>query len=57
MLRQRLITIEGGNDARFAMTHVNLEISPVEIQKGNAAIISVSLVVSGITREEKLVLL
>ncbi|HED2503826.1 TPA: DUF4255 domain-containing protein [Serratia marcescens] len=53
VLREQLIVaLGGGDDARLAMTHVNLEASPVAASNGSAADISVSLRVSGMTQKE-----
>jgi hypothetical protein len=53
VLREKLMVALGGDyDARLAMTHVNLEASPVAASNGSAADISVSLRVSGMTRTE-----
>jgi len=52
-LREQLIVaIGGGTDARLAVTHVNLEVSPVATQDGSAAEIRGALRVSGMTRTE-----
>ncbi|ECE6306359.1 DUF4255 domain-containing protein [Salmonella enterica subsp. salamae] len=54
-LREQLIAALGGSyDARLAMTHVNLDASPVATEDGSAAEIRVTLRVSGITRTEYL---
>lgn len=51
VLREQLMVALGGDDdVRLAMTHVNLEASPVAAPNGSAANISVSLRVSGMTR-------
>ncbi|MFN1149874.1 DUF4255 domain-containing protein [Serratia liquefaciens] len=55
VLREQLIVALGGDDARLAMTHVNLEASPVAASNGSAADIRVSLRVSGMTRTEYLI--
>ncbi|WP_444859455.1 DUF4255 domain-containing protein [Serratia sp. (in: enterobacteria)] len=53
VLREQLIVaLGGGDDARLAMTHVNLEASPVAASNGSAADISVSLRVTGMTQKE-----
>ncbi|WP_337048342.1 DUF4255 domain-containing protein [Serratia liquefaciens] len=53
VLREQLmVALGGGDDARLAMTHVNLEASPVAASNGSATDISVSLRVSGMTRTE-----
>jgi hypothetical protein len=53
VLREQLMVALGGDDdARLAMTHVNLDVSPVAASNGSAADISVSLRVSGMTRTE-----
>lgn len=53
VLREQLMVALGGNyDARLAMTHVNLDVSPVASSNASAADISVSLQVSGMTRTE-----
>lgn len=49
-----MVALGGDDDARLAMTHVNLEASPVAASNGSAADISVSLRVSGMTRTEYL---
>lgn len=54
VLREQLIVALGGDDARLAMTHVNLDASPVAASNGSAADIRVSLRVSGMTRTEYL---
>lgn len=55
VLREQLIVaLGGGDDARLAMTHVNLEASPVAASNGGPTDISVSLRVSGMTRTEYL---
>ncbi|OKB66611.1 hypothetical protein BHU62_12140 [Serratia marcescens] len=54
-LREQLIVALGGDyDARLAMTHVNLDASPVAASNGSAADIRVALRVSGMTRTEYL---
>lgn len=54
-LRQQLITaIGGGDDANFAVTHVNLDVSPIVASGGSATEIMVTLRVSGITRTDYL---
>ncbi|WP_337048328.1 DUF4255 domain-containing protein [Serratia liquefaciens] len=54
-LREQLRVALGGDyDACLAMTHVNLDASPVAIKDGNATEISVSLRVSGMTRKKYL---
>ncbi|MBJ2114405.1 DUF4255 domain-containing protein [Serratia ureilytica] len=53
VLREQLMVALGGDDdARLAMTHVNLEASPVAASNESAADIRVSLRVSGMTRTE-----
>ncbi|MBL5829202.1 DUF4255 domain-containing protein [Serratia fonticola] len=55
VLREQLMVALGGDyDARLAMTHVNLDASPVATQDGSAAEIMVSLRVSGMTRTDYL---
>ncbi|BEM56397.1 hypothetical protein SME22J_02580 [Serratia marcescens] len=55
VLREQLVVaLGGGDDARLAMTHVNLDASPVVAANGRAADITVSLRVSGMTRTEYL---
>ncbi|MGX5088819.1 DUF4255 domain-containing protein [Enterobacter sp. UPMP2052] len=55
VLREQLMVALGGDyDVRLAMTHVNLEASPVAASNESAADISVSLRVSGMTRTEYL---
>ncbi|OKB66613.1 hypothetical protein BHU62_12150 [Serratia marcescens] len=50
-LREQLIVALGGDyDARFAMTYVNLDASPVGASNGSAADIRLPLRVSGMTR-------
>lgn len=49
-----MVTLGGSYDARLAMTHVNLDASPVATQDGSAAEIRVTLRVSGMTRTEYL---
>ncbi len=51
---QLIVELDGGDDARFAMTHVDLDASPVASQKGSTAEISVALRVSGMTQTEYL---
>lgn len=54
-LRERLmLAIGGGADARLAVTHVNLDASPVAAQGGSVAEIRVSLRVSGMTQTDYL---
>ncbi|MEL5414974.1 DUF4255 domain-containing protein [Serratia nevei] len=54
-LREQLMVALGGDeDARLAMTHVNLDASPVAAANGSAAEIRVALRVSGMTRKEYL---
>ncbi|EOX8980476.1 DUF4255 domain-containing protein [Enterobacter hormaechei] len=53
VLREQLMVALGGDyDVRLAMTHVNLEASPVAASNESATDISVSLRVSGMTRTE-----
>lgn len=55
VLREQLmVALGGGDDARLAMTHVNLAASPVAASNGGPADITVSLRVSGMTRKEYL---
>ncbi|MGL5389086.1 MAG: DUF4255 domain-containing protein [Serratia sp. (in: enterobacteria)] len=55
VLREQLMVALGGDeDARLAMTHVNLDASPVAAANGRAADIRVSLRVAGMTRTEYL---
>lgn len=55
-LREQLMVALGGDyDAGLAMTHVNLDTSPVAASNESAADIRVSLRVSGMTRKEYLV--
>lgn len=54
VLQEQLVVALGGDDARLAMTHVNLAASPVATPNGSAAEIRVALRVSGITRKEYL---
>lgn len=52
-LRERLmVALGGGADACLAVTHVNLDVSPVAASNESVADISVSLRVSGMTRTE-----
>lgn len=54
-LRKQLIVAMGGDDdANLAVTHVNFETTPVTTITGGAFEITVSLLVSGITRKEEL---
>jgi len=54
-LREQLMVALGGDDdAGLAMTHVNLDVSPVAASNGSAADISVALRVFGMTRKEYL---
>jgi hypothetical protein len=58
VLREQLmVALDGDDDARLAMTHVNLDVSPVAASNGSAADIRVSLRVSGMTRTEYLALM
>ncbi|MBH3029540.1 DUF4255 domain-containing protein [Serratia marcescens] len=52
VLREQLMVALGGDDARLAMMHVNLDVLPVAASNGSAVDISVSLRVSGMTRTE-----
>ncbi len=49
---QLMVALGGGDDTRLAMTHVNLEASPVAASNGSTVDISVTLRVSGMTRTE-----
>ncbi|BEO21328.1 hypothetical protein SMQC19_46750 (plasmid) [Serratia marcescens] len=51
------MALGGDDNARLAMTHVDLDASPVAIQDGGATEISVSLRVFGMTRKEYLTLI
>ncbi len=54
-LREQLMVALGGDeDARLAMTHVNLDASPVAAANGSATEIRVALRVSGMMRKEYL---
>ncbi|MFA1241138.1 DUF4255 domain-containing protein [Serratia odorifera] len=55
VLREQVMVALGGDyDARLAVTHVNLDVSPVAVSKGSAAEIRVALRVSGMTRTDYL---